>query len=214
MISEELKTIFVHIPKTAGTSIEAFLKAADAPSGSDHQTLAAYAKAVDIAQYFTFSFVRNPYDRAISLFNYYKNGGNQQQHKYGIINSIYDYAKSGGQHFVRHSDMAIAQNMPQQFPAFCKKYFRDQEDFFGRNNLQPQHNYITIQNEIKVEFIGKFENLENDFKVVTNKIGKKGTLPHFRKNNTASLDFKLDEITRKIIFEFYRKDFEMFGYDS
>jgi len=60
-INEKTKTIFIHVPKTAGTSMEdmGFLgRVITRHYGIDH-----YAKEVDIDKYFKFAFVRNPYDR-------------------------------------------------------------------------------------------------------------------------------------------------------
>ena len=73
MISHQYKCIFIHIPRTGGTSVELTLTHTD--WGLSHKPekhiFASHAKKL-YAQYwddyFKFSIVRNPYDRLISLY--------------------------------------------------------------------------------------------------------------------------------------------------
>ena len=75
MINDNLKLIFVHIPKTGGTSIKKSL-------GITNRSLGYHKRANDIKKeipdkwknYFKFSVVRNPYDRVYSIYSYYKMG--------------------------------------------------------------------------------------------------------------------------------------------
>lgn len=80
-ISHSKKYIFIHIPKTGGTTIE-HLFFNKHHNNSVHYPIQYYSKYYD---YFIFTFVRNPYTYVISLFNYYSNGGNQTYQDKQII---------------------------------------------------------------------------------------------------------------------------------
>lgn len=72
--NEQHQAIFVHIPKTAGTSV---LAALGAPAVFDtHAPSRAYARAYPAfsAQAYKFAFVRNPWDRFASSFHFMKHG--------------------------------------------------------------------------------------------------------------------------------------------
>lgn len=67
--SEEYKCIFIHIPKTGWTSIESVLGFYSGNRGEqDHWTIAQYKKLLGVKfdDFFSFTVVRNPWDRAVS----------------------------------------------------------------------------------------------------------------------------------------------------
>ena len=78
MISHKHKCIFIHIPKCAGTSVEVNFS----NKHSNHCPVAVFARKYPrkFKNYFKFSFVRNPFDRLVSVYAYYVNGGNKSKH--------------------------------------------------------------------------------------------------------------------------------------
>ena len=69
MISHEHKCIFIHIPRTGGTSIERSFNWDK--EGKKHWNLSRWRSGLDINlfnNYFKFSFVRNPWDFIISKY--------------------------------------------------------------------------------------------------------------------------------------------------
>lgn len=75
IISHSLKLIFIHIPKTAGTTIRTLLLKNDPEAITDvHLTYIdikeKYFKEKNIDEYNIFSVVRNSYDLAVSLYCY------------------------------------------------------------------------------------------------------------------------------------------------
>lgn len=66
MINHEHRCIFIHIPKTAGMSVERAFGVRQGQPGGGHLLPAAYGK--HWRKYFTFCIVRNPWDRIVSAF--------------------------------------------------------------------------------------------------------------------------------------------------
>ena len=71
-----LKKIFIHIPRTGGTSINEYFKSKNEPvnaiySNFKHYTYNDYKIISDIENYEMFTVVRNPYTRIVSYFNYH-----------------------------------------------------------------------------------------------------------------------------------------------
>lgn len=75
MITDSKKLIFIHIPKTAGTSIKHSLSITNRDVGyhaTHDKVKSRYPNKWKT--YFKFTFVRNPFDRVYSIFSYYKMG--------------------------------------------------------------------------------------------------------------------------------------------
>ena len=66
------------------------------------------------------------------------------------------------------------------------------------------------EGNILVDYIGKFEDLNNSWNFIKNIIKVDKELQHIRK--TTSEKIKLNEESKRKIYEFYKKDFEILGY--
>ena len=73
MINHEHKFIFIHVPRTGGSSIEDQFNYREGREKNKHWTLYDWQNHLDkevFNEYFKFTFVRNPWDRMVSLLKY------------------------------------------------------------------------------------------------------------------------------------------------
>lgn len=188
MIDKQLKCIFVHCQKCAGESIEeAVFGRADNNyrgcifAGSPEKHFSASQYIVTYGQqiwtdFFTFSFVRNPWDRVISWIKY-------RDKRFGRLDPL--------------SPEKIKQEVTS--PLFSNNSYR---------NL-----LFNKKGDLLVKYVGRFENIENDFQFLSKKINiKYKNLPHLNKTSHEDYRRYFDEETVNLVHTIYRHDIEYFGY--
>ena len=203
-ISHEYKAIFVHIPKTAGESIENKLgcygEREDPMSnlwGVQGRIVLQHLTASQIKQgyvsnnvlqsYFKFAIVRNPWDKAISEYHWYL--------RYGRHISFKDWVRS----------------LPK------KLEMPDNVHILGIGHDLPQYEFIyDADGKLLIDYIGRFENLQNDFNHICNVLGiKDSSLPKLTSTSSQNRrhykDY-YDNETIDLIAKIYQKDIELFSY--
>ncbi len=145
--------------------------------------------------YFKFTFVRNPYDRLVSWWNYIQiEYQSHQQMPTGkeIWKNLCDDIVTKNKDF---TSFVRAEN-PVWFPKTSSECISDKDE----NNL--------------LDFIGRTENFQEDFNIVCDKIGiPQQQLPHKNSSNHKHYTEYYDEETKQIVAERYAKDIEHFGYE-
>lgn len=196
MIIDKDKLIFLHIPKTGGSSIEnALSKAFFNPYVFDriymfglinnqysqhfnYQNICAYSNR-NLTDYFIFTFVRNTWDRLVSAYKYL------YQHK----------------DFKTHIIKMCAKLQSNKL---------DQTDHFNTQMV-----FIKDKNGIIVpDFIGRFENLQNDFDYVCdvkNLQRKKLDTINQSKNKKPYQEY-YDNYTIGLVKETYRQEIDFFDF--
>jgi len=199
MISHKHKTIFVHVPKVAGISIEKLflddlgldydnrsalhlgvnLNKNIGPPRVSHLTAKEYVEQHYISQelyddYFTFGFVRNPYDRVYSFY------------KYLGYNSIISFEV-----FVLN---------------YLEKLLHNSKLYYF---LQPMYNYLYNSEKLLVDFVGKLEYIVKDIEKIYREIDlNKVSLTHSNKSEQIPLhthikrNFRIINKYPQIIYKF------------
>jgi len=187
MISHKCKFVFVHINKTGGTSIEEILKKLSRNLNGKHHFIQEYRKLADakhgFENYFKFTIVRNPWDRLLSNYFYKK---------------------------LNYNNLIQDLSFKKWITNSCDRNY----SFENCLSRHTQLDWIVDENgEVVVDFIGKFENLQEDFDTICDKIGiPRQKLPHKNKSKHKHYTEYYDDETRAIVAEKYAKDIEYFGY--
>lgn len=185
--------VFVHVPKVAGTSVLQVLSGLAVPP-RDHCGWRTYYQA-DRARFeasFKFAFVRNPWDRAASVYNYLAAGGNGSGDLW-----FRDRVQRDGLTFARFVTEYLNQDRIHQHLLFM-----------------PQYGFLVDhEDRLRVDFLGRYETLAADFGTVATRLGLPPALPHA--NSAGRGDFRTqytDPALVAAVARLYRKDIELFGY--
>ena len=199
MIDDVHKFIYIHIPKCAGSSIERFLNNAQHVEWDTSNKLwVQHATARQIKelycpnyeQYFSFTFVRNPWDRAVSDYKWLSKD-------LGIKGSFKNFLL-----------------LKDEYDTPRLKY--PHENKHGRgDHLLPQTDFVLDSDGMcMVNFIGRVETLQWDLNIICNRLGiPRRKVPHVNKTKHKQYVEYYDDETREIVAEKYAKDIECFGYD-
>ena len=144
----------------------------------------------DWNSYFKFSFVRNPWDRVVSW------------HKYQI-----KFVKKFERGKMRKEDIVYY----NYYKELSKLSFKD---WLKNMILHSFHDFfICNSNNICLDYIGRFENLQEDFDIICDKIGiPHQKLPHENKSKHKNYTEYYDDETRSIVAEKYAKDIKYLNY--
>ncbi len=165
------RCVFIHINKTAGSSIERAL-------GLRFEHKTALEKRAELGSLrwrraFKFGFVRNPWDKVFSHYQY-RVKSNQTGMADGHI-SFRDWVlRAYGDHDLRYYDQ------PRMF--------------------MPQVNWLSDESgHLLVDFVGRFETLSKDFNHVCERLGMRRELPHLKRSTSSDYKAAYDAETRECI---------------
>lgn len=233
MISDLYKYIFVHIPKCGGTSIEQNLLQRETelpniifekPYWIDELNEIIQNKFLlgniegqsDVRQhyicskfpeekrksYFKFTFVRNPWAKLVSEWLYFKKQENE------LFENV-EFKDCLG------SEWTCVDEKLQTY-----KYIIKAANISDSNNRHPvifpwaEHSKYQWEFTEGCDYIGKFENLQQDFDIICDKIGiPRQQLPHANNShNKKHYTEYYDDETREIVARKYARDIKLFGY--
>lgn len=203
------KAVYVHIPKCAGLSMGELCRneniSIDAINTCEDHLNKTYdtncyvnIDSLSKKDLFSFSFVRNPFDRLVSAYKCpWVSGVEVTCHGKRKYNLEFD-----------------------NFNSFVNKFVLNENDysFFRWSHVMPytdtRMKLFNHDGKLQISFIGRFEKLQEDFNTICDKIGiPQQKLPHKNKTNHKHYTEYYDEETKSIVAEKYAKDIEYFGYE-
>ena len=207
MVVSDLKEfIFCHIPKTGGGSVRKTLwphcgEQIETSAGSvvtgqylrPHLPMRLGQKILGenrFKEYFKFSFVRNPWDRFESFYYFIHQNKAHARHE--------EVRKLSFSAFI---DKVVSTPLGGIFP---KGRFRTQKDFL-----------YDKENNLLVDFVGRFETLQKDLDSVSDKLGIESLkLPeqHVHKTDHERYTNYYNASTREKIARADKSDIKTFGY--
>ncbi|MEN8805742.1 MAG: sulfotransferase family 2 domain-containing protein [Wenyingzhuangia sp.] len=203
MINKTKKFVFIHVPKCGGSSIQK-CNYFNCWSGSSHLTLENYHKLIfNSNSYKYYSIVRNPWSRMLSVYTYWKQM--TPNHKY------YRFDKEA---------CKVIQDNDMSFKEFIVKLLEPKVYFHivGDPNkemvhLRSQYSFFTVGGQYKMDFVGRMENLQEDFDFICEDIGiPRQELPHVNKSSHKQYTEYYDDETIDVISKVYKDDIERFNY--
>ena len=206
MIRHDLKCIFVHINKTGGSSIvkalnmlqvhmsvELLFSDVDKLKADDqHRIWKGWLGGKRITH--------QNYEKIENIKNYWND-----YLTFTVVRNPYERVVSDYFYCRKHNliDLSIS------FTEDVKSTFDNQERW-----KLPCYDWITLNNEIVVENIIRFENLKQGFDDMCKTLQVPHIkLPHLNKTKHTHYADYYDEETREIVAEKYAKDIEYFGYE-
>lgn len=217
MISNEHQCIFIHIPKTAGTSIEKVLgHFGELKRGvQDHRPISAIEPLTfnDLAQTCfrgELFLLRRQIKKVIQdkRFNFYQ--AYKKYFKFTFVRNPWARVFSWYQNVMRDEFHQKRFSLDQN----CT--FKDFLDsHIGQFEIKPQLHWILDKNKrMPMDFIGRFENLRQDFDYVADRIGlKKYSLPTLIQGSGEKYIQHYDSKMRDHVFRFYQEEIKMFKFE-
>jgi chondroitin 4-sulfotransferase 11 len=186
------QSLFIHVPKAAGRSVVRGLydvRSVEHASAQWYQSL----DADKYHRYFSFTIVRNPWDRLSSAYSYLRQDG--------AATNLDDSA--WGERMRSYASL-------DEFVCTWLTTSTAMEHIL----FTPQHLFVcNDSDELDLDFVGRFETLEEDYKHIAMHVKGAGPLPHLNKSRSAAYPALYSDASRKIVAEVYKRDIEIFGYE-
>tara|TARA_R110000744_G_scaffold243692_1_gene360636 strand:+ start:406 stop:1014 length:609 start_codon:yes stop_codon:yes gene_type:complete len=196
--AEDRGFLFMHIPKTGGTSVSHVLqnhmlfKGSELKMHTDHKTLLQWSKIIGnkFNKLFKVTCIRNPFSFMVSLYNFAR---------YLQPESIwYESSRKGFNYFT--------------------EYFCSSKESFNYMD------YIQVDNKICVDFFIRLENLKEDLEEMFREIANRNlisldtlqnteTIPIMVKGKTVNYRSYYDEATAELVQNKFKKEIELFKYN-
>lgn len=233
IISPNRQFVFIHLHKCAGTSIEMALAGAlgindivvgSTPDGErlqgffgDVLGLRKHASAAQVmallgeerwAQFFTFAFVRHPERRMRSLYSYALKLARGKP-----LSAAEQAALDAGKGYPARPPFRFkAVQAAHESPSF-EDFLRHPLTWEDPGARSQSSGLCDAQGRLLVQFVGKVEQIEQDWKRVEERLSVRLALPLANTSRPADEE-PLSDAARALLIERAGEDFERFGYEA
>jgi hypothetical protein len=135
---------------------------------------------------FKFAITRNPFDRAVSSFFYFKD-------------KKWIHPKMGFKEFTWHISKIKFEDVGATYNTY-------------EGYLYPQLCYISHNEQVCVDYLARLESIHQDIEVIKNHLNLDFSFPHLNPTVFKSFEHYYCNETRKRISDIYERDFEQFDY--
>ena len=207
LLSLEKNFIFIHIPKTAGSSITRALRPwCLKPKPTQWRRLLSHLPVREAPEKASF----NQHDRASWLRRKLPAQLYDGAYKFAVVRNPFALVVSNYQHLQRKtSPRRRRQAQRWDFKAFLR--YLERKNRLARVD---QTSWISDRDgKLIIDEVLRFETLAEQFTVLAERLGLPGELP--RSNIGAPVDYRAfyDDEAKAIVRRLYVRDFERFGYD-
>jgi hypothetical protein len=203
--SDTHKFIFIHVYKTAGSSLRKSLIKYDDydrygikrevnrvfnlfgrtlfPAAPANKHLSA-TEIMEIVgenvwqRYFTFGVVRNPYDWQVSMYKYAQQTRRNHHHR-----------------------------------KFLDMTFDDYIQWRCDGNVRLQKEFIIVKNGVQLDYVARLENLGELKDIFAKKVNIYLDIPHVNRSRRSHFSEYYTDKTLELVYSNFREDFDFFGYD-
>jgi hypothetical protein len=221
MISHKYKCIFIHIPKTAGTSIESAFGHLDGHTGregQDHRSIRMIAPRLNTGIFYSIENFRIFITSLRYGFWEHKNPNNaitvsrdqyNSYFKFSVVRDPWDRAYSSYENVMRDGLHKLSWGIKE--PITFNEFLRQ---FMGKEMMRSQIYWLKdFRNKMPFDYICRFENLQDDFDNVCRLMGVGSVvLPNKIKGSSSNYKARIDNESRDLIAEFYKEEIEFFNY--
>jgi hypothetical protein len=190
MICHDKKFLYIHIPKTAGKSMETFMTGRKwwNPHTVGLNNL-EQIKEGKYQDYFKYTIVRNPFDWIVSMYHFFAQG----LHRSVMARELQVlFSELGFDGFVRSFD-----ELPKLMPKW--------------KGLTSQHEFICDSGfNILLDHIIYYERLGEGVKLLRKRFGITGEFPHQNRSNHEDYRSYYNDDLIRIVASKFSKDIELF----
>ncbi len=200
VISKKYKYLFIELPRTGTTALShALCKHYSGEKKLNKHTNLYQAKKhlkTDVDDYFIFSGIRHPMDRTVSVYvKYSTNYGNIRENYLKKTKEIpWSRPVSKLIHYKTYRRVIFAQKPGVTFEKYLKKYYK-----------VPYSDWAILDHH-NMDFVIRFENLEDDFKKICELTGMEWNGPIEQRNVTKKKknwqEYYTDEIRKRAYWVF------------